>query len=65
VSFLPFKGIIAERELARFGIRPDAPINQFVKRAAMPEMRQWKRDGKTDAFESSRCIDVLAIPPIN
>ena len=26
------KGTIVERELVRFGVRPDAPISQFVKR---------------------------------
>jgi hypothetical protein len=30
----------------------------------MPEMRQWKRDGKTNAFESGRCIVALTIPQI-
>jgi len=50
------RGVIAEGDLVRFGIKPGAPVAQFVKRLALPQMRQRQRDGAANNGQECRVM---------
>jgi hypothetical protein len=51
------KALISERDLATGVKRSDQPIRQTI---AMPQMRQPKRDGQTNALEGRDAIGAQA-----
>jgi hypothetical protein len=44
------RGVISERELVRYRLKPGAPLAQFAKKIALSQMPQRQRDGEPIAI---------------